>query len=395
MSEEILMHTANDIGPEAMIYVYDPVVKMKGLLVIDSMAGGPAGGGTRMLSDITADEIFGLARAMTNKFAILGLPRGGCKAGIWCDPLIEKEKKKEIMRSFGRALKPYLESRVVTLATDMGVSIEDLDMIYDGVGIKPAGKSLLAEEKDGETLGSHFTGYGVVIAMKAACEVAGVDMSKARLAIEGFGKVGGGVLRYAKKEGVKIVAISTIHEAVYDERGLDVEKLFELRHKYGDICLAQYNDAQHIAAKDLYYLPVEILVPGARPYVLSKDNIGGIQAKIISSGANIPATLEAERIFFERGIVSVPDFIANSGGTISATVNYMEGSAELAFKTIEKLVSKLTKAILQEALENNIDPYRIALEKCRKWVFEKRKEGKKLTFDQTIERIKERSFDLW
>jgi len=390
MSEKILLHAADEIGPEAMVYVYDPESGMKGLLVVDQTATGTAGGGTRMLPNITAEEIFGLARAMTNKFAILDFPRGGCKAGIWGDPMMPKEKKDSIMQAFGRALRPYLESRIVTLATDMGVGSADLESIYEGVGISPPGKGLSAQEKDGEPLENHLTGFGVVIGMKVACEVASIKMNGAQVAIEGFGKVSGGVLRYSAKEGAKVVAISTVHEAIYNDDGLDVERLFELRRQLGDKCLKEYKDAKHIASGDIYFLPVDILSPGARPYVLSKHNAHKVQAKIISSGANIPITEEAEKILFERGIISVPDFIANAGGTIAAWVNFLGGNADQAFKAIDNLISRLATEVLTEARQKNIGPHAIALDKCKQRVLRARAQSEKLTFQEVMPQIKER-----
>lgn len=390
MTSEKILDAADEIGPEAMVYVYDPESGMKGLLVVDSTATGTAGGGTRMLPDVTAEEIFELARAMTNKFAIYDFPRGGCKAGLWGDPMMPREKKNTIMRAFGRALKPYLESRIVSLATDMGVTSADLEIIYEGAGVSPPGKGLSSQEKNGEPLEYHLTGFGVVSAMKATCEIAGINLGGARVAIEGFGKVGGGVLRYSAKEGAKIVAISTIHEAAYNEDGLDVEELLKLRKQLGDGCLSEYEDASHITSADIYFLPVDVLVPGARPFVLTEDNAYKVQAKIICSGANIPITREAEKIFFKRGILSVPDFIANAGGTISAMVNYLGGNADQAFRAIDNLISKLTTEVLMEAREKNIDPYTIALDKCKQRVLKARAQTKKLSFQETMQEIKER-----
>jgi len=389
MSEKILLEEADEIGPETMVYVYDPDTGMKGLLVVDSMPTGTAGGGTRMLPDVTAEEIFGLARAMTNKFAILGFPRGGCKAGIWGDPMMAKDRKNKIMMAFGRALRPYLESRSVSLATDMGVNGSDLEAIYEGVGIPAPGKGLAGKEKDGEPLENYLTGFGVFVAMKAACDIAGIKMKGARAAIEGFGKVGGGAMRYCSQEGARVVALSTVYDAVYNEDGLDIDKLFKLRRQFGDKCLERYEDGRHIASSEIYFLPVDILMPGARPYVLTRDNIDKVQAKIIASGANIPITPEAEKIYFTRGF-SVPDFIANSGGTISAMVSYLGGNENQAFKAIDNLIGKLTTEVLTEACENTVDPYTIALRKCKERVVAARAQTKTLTFEETMEQIKAR-----
>jgi len=389
MSEKILAEYADEIGPETMVYVYDPDTGMKGLLVVDSMPTGTAGGGTRMLPDVSAEEVFGLARAMTNKFAILEFPRGGCKAGIWGDPMMPKDKKRNIMVAFGRALRPYLASREVSLATDMGVTGVDLEAIYEGVGIPAPGKGLSAKEKDGEPLENHLTGFGVVSAMNAACDIAGIKMKGARVAIEGFGKVGGGAARYCSQRGAKLVAVSTAYGAIYNEDGLDIDTLFKLRSQFGDTCLEKYDDGRHIANNEIYFLPVDIMMPGARPYVLTEDNINKVQAKIISSGANIPITPEAEKIYFRMGF-SVPDFIANSGGTISAMVSYLGGNEDQAFKAIDHLIGKLSTEVLTEACEKGIDPYTIALNKCRERVLAARGQTVKLTFEETMEQIKAR-----
>src|SRR4051812_19229895 len=102
------MSPTDDLGPEVVARVYDPETGMRGVLVIDNTVLGPAGGGARMMPNITEEEVAALARSMTFKFGILGLPRGGCKSGIWGDPAMPAESKRRIMRAFGRSLKPFL-----------------------------------------------------------------------------------------------------------------------------------------------------------------------------------------------------------------------------------------------------------------------------------------------
>lgn len=389
MSEKILFEMADEIGPEAVVYVYDPETSMKGVLVVDQMATGTAGGGTRMLPDVTAEEIFRLARAMTNKFAILDFPRGGCKAGIFGDPDMPKNKKKKVMVAFGRSLKPYLSSRQVSLATDMGVGGDDLAAIYEGVGIPGPGKGLSGLEKDGEPLENHLTGFGVVSAIKEAGKVIGIkDMKGITVAIEGFGKVGGGEIRYCNELGAKVVAVSNVYGGIYNKKGLDVEKLLKMRRKLGQKALQEYKDAEQIAPEELYFLKADVISPGARPYVITKDNARKVKAKIVCGGANIPTTPEAEKILFERGTLSVPDFIANSGGTIANMVNYLGGGAEQAFKAIEMLISRLTREVATEALRTKKDPYTIALNICKDRVLKARAQTKKLTFEETMAKIK-------
>ena len=389
MSETILLHQANSIGPETMVYVYDPVSNMKGLLVVDTTAPGTAGGGVRMAPDLSAQEVFDLARAMTNKYAIMKFPRGGCKSGIWGDPGMPRDKKRNIMMAYGRAIRPYLESGIAGVATDLGTSNEDVEAIHEGAGIKRPGKrDLFTQDRDGEQLPTHFTGYGVVSAMKAAAQIAGLNFKGARLAIEGFGKVGFGAVRYGSKEGAKIIALSTIHGAIYNEDGLDAPKLLELRKQLGDECIKEYKDAKHIPSSEIYFLPVDILMPGARAYVISKHHAPKVQAKIIVSGANIPITAEAEEMIFKRGILSVPDFISNAGGIIGNWALRVGGDGDQALKSIHDLITKRTTEVLLEAREKRIMPKTVAENMSEQEIIEVRKQAKRLTLEETTKKIK-------
>lgn len=169
------MNMANELGPEKIVQVYDPRTGMKGVVVIDCTAlGMTAGGGIRMLPDITTREIFQLARAMTYKFGTLGVPIGGAKSGIWADPTVRGEERKNIMRAFGRAVKPLILAGLA-FGADIGTEAEDLDFVFEGAELPPQGTGLMAEKKDGEPIENHVTGYGVVVAVAAACEFAGID----------------------------------------------------------------------------------------------------------------------------------------------------------------------------------------------------------------------------
>ena len=368
-----LLKTADEIGPERIFHVYDPAVGMKGVVVVDTMVFGRAGGGTRMLPDITTEEIFGLARAMTHKFAILDIPTGGAKAGVWADPGIRGAPREAILRAFGNAVKPLLTAGVA-LGADMGTDAEDVATIYEGAGFPPRSPGLSQQEKDGEPLENHATGYGVVVAAKAACEFADIELKGATVAIEGFGKAAGGVARYMVEEGAKVVAISTIKGTAYNEDGLDIKKLLDARKKSGDRAVEEYEDAQHIDRGAIYFLPIDILVPGARPYVIDKNNVSRVQAKVISSIANIPITDEAEEILFQRGIYSVPDFISNAGGVVLALVDSVRGTADDVFKALRNLLGSLTHDMLADARKEGISPRSLAVRRTKEKVLRARTE---------------------
>jgi glutamate dehydrogenase (NAD(P)+) len=361
----------DDIGPELIIHWYDPEVKVKGVMVVDSLALGMATGGTRMAPDITTKEIFWLARTMTIKKATMGVPVGGAKAGIWGDPAVKGQEREAIFRAFGRALKPLFKMNIVRYGEDMGVKATDVEFIGHEAGYPPPPRSeFLTELRDGEPLENHFTGYGVVVSAEIACEFAGKEMKGAKVAIEGFGKVGGGAARYFANKGANIVAISNIMGGIYNDDGLDMEELFKLRKGFGEECLMKYTDADRIDKQELLFLPVDIISPGGRPFVISEENVDNVKAKVIASGANIPITDSALESLFHNEVVVPPDFIANSGGSTAGLSRRAGLTPDQTFVAIEKVIGSNTREILESSKKENINPTRLArsraLDKVRK-----------------------------
>jgi glutamate dehydrogenase (NAD(P)+) len=354
--------TIDQLGPEKVLHVYDPSTELKAVVVVDTISIGGAAGGTRMLPDITTEEIFQLARAMTHKFAILDFPIGGAKAGIWAEPGIHGPQRRELMLSFGRAVKTLLGAGI-TLAADMGTDNEDVATFFEGAGVPKKFTGLSNQMVDGEPLEDHATGYGVVVSALAACQFAGLNIKNARVAIEGFGKVGGGVARYISESGASVVAISTLNGAIYNKDGLDVKALLEARKTAGDKAVLEYKKAKRIRSHELYNLPVDILIPGARPYVITKKNAGGVKAKVISSIANIPMTDEAEAILFKKGILAVPDFISNAGGVILGVVDVLGGTSDDVFRVLRDFLGPLSSGILSEAKQQGVNPRALAVQK--------------------------------
>jgi glutamate dehydrogenase (NAD(P)+) len=355
----------DDIGPEFIAHWYDPEVKIRGVMVVDSLALGMATGGTRMLPDITTKEICMLARTMTYKKATMGVPVGGAKAGIWADPGVKAPKREAIFRAFGKALKPLFKTNIVRSGEDMGVNHEDVEIIGREASYPPLPPTDFSKElRDGEPLENHFTGYGVVVAAREACKFAGLNMSGAAVAIEGFGKVGGGAARYFAKNGAKVVALSTILGGIYNEKGLDMTQLFNLRRSFGDECILKYKDAQPIDKGELFFIPVDILSPGGRPFVIHEGNAERIKGKIIASGANIPITDGALEELFQKGVMVVPDFIANSGGSTAGLSRRSGLTADQTFTAIEKVIGGNTREILETASKEKVNPTKLAKERA-------------------------------
>ena len=381
----------DEIGPEIVTHVYDPLTGMRGVVVIDTLAYGSSGGGIRMLLGINTEEITRLARAMTYKFAALKLPLGGAKGGIWHNP--KAPDRDEIVAAYGRAIKPLIAQGLYIAGADMGTNASDVMELYRIAGVPEGAPSGIGLKiKEGMPLEDHFTGFGVVIAAKTACKFADVQIESASVALEGFGKVGGGVARYIQRAGAKLVAISTTEGAIYNPKGLDVEKLLEMRKQHGDKVVLSYKDAKTIKQEELFTLPVDILVPGARPDVINESNAYKIKAKVVAEAANIPITSRAEEILFDRGIISVPDFIANAGGVISEVVDRMsEGKAteKQAFANIEKTIASTVKEVISTALRDRINPRATAIEMTKETVMEAIRRREKLGWEQTRKVVKE------
>jgi glutamate dehydrogenase (NAD(P)+) len=380
----------DEIGPEKIAHVYDPATGMKGVIVVDcTTLGRGAGGGIRMVPDITTEEVAALARAMTFKFASLGVPVGGAKSGILADPSIKGGERKELMRAFGRAAKPFMESGL-SFGADIGTDGSDLPVIHEGAEIEWQSAGLLTEEKDGEPLENHVTGYGVAVATGAACDFAGVDIKEASVAIEGFGKVGGGVARYITEMGARVVGLSTIHGAIYNENGLDTGTLLEARKTSGDKAVTEYKDAEHLNKEDLFTLPVDILIPGARPYVITEKNADNVRAKIISSIANIPITDTAEEMLFKKGVCVVPDFISNAGGAVIGIIDFLGGTSDKTFPAAKELIASSTRDILADAKKEKINPRSLAVKRITEKILRVREEGSKMVGQEIVKIMKER-----
>lgn len=385
---ELLHKISDDIGPERVHLWYDPEINVRGVVVIDTTVFGTADGGTRMLQDITVEEMAELARSMTYKFASFDIPIGGAKCGIWANPKIIGSERQSIFRAFGKAIRPLLSSRVLlSTGTDMGTYYEDLKIAF-----KASGRISLGREPqiDGVPVTDLATGFGVTVAAQEACRFLNFDFEESSVAIEGFGKVGGSVLKSMVKLGANVVAVSTINGCLYNPKGLDIDMLLNEREECGDECVLSFTNARHLPKEALFQLPVDILVPGARPREINSMNVGKIRAKIISSGANMPITEGAEEALYRRGIISVPDFIANAGGIISGLILMFGGDPSIAMQGVMRVIASSTANVLKSSHKEDVNPKKLAVRRAREKVLEARLKGKRLSYKQLCDVIKER-----
>lgn len=356
----------DDFGPEKILEVYDPKTKMHGFLVIDSTVLGPGKGGIRMTPDFSKEEDLRLARAMTWKCALAELPFGGAKSGIIADSKkMTKEEKKRIIEAFSKALKPVCPSQYVA-APDMYTGEEEMKWFAEANGSMKActGKP---ERLGGipHELGS--TGFGVFHSTKVAAEHYGLNLKSTTVSIQGFGNVGSFAAKFLSEAGAKIIAVSDSSGCLHVPNGIDVKKLIEVKERTGSVI----NYPANTKCRNIFELPVDILVPAATADVINKNNVDRVNAKIIVEAANIPIPHDIEEALFERDILIVPDFVANAGGVISSYVEYIGGKAEQMFKLVEEKIEKNTKLVLEKSKNDKISPREAAMKIAEKRIREK------------------------
>jgi glutamate dehydrogenase/leucine dehydrogenase len=339
---------ADDLGPEKVVELYDPAVGLKAIVVVDNTAAGPAIGGTRMAPDVTLEECFGLARAMTFKNAAAGLPHGGAKSVIAADPAMPKADKERLIRAFARALR---EITSYIPGPDMGTNEEAMAWIKDETG-RSVG---LPPEIGGiplDVIGA--TGYGLAASAEVAERYSGVSLKGARVAVQGFGAVGHHAARFLAELGCVLVAAADSRGMIANADGLDIAAL--MNHARSGKGLATFSGGTAGERDAIVGVDCDIWIPAARPNVLTAENQGDLKARLILQGANIPATLEAEAALHARGVVSVPDFIANAGGVICASVEYHGGSQAQALTVIREKIMANTEETLARAKSEGITP---------------------------------------
>ena len=338
----------DDIGPLKIIHIHRPRAGLKAVVAVDNVACGPAIGGVRMAPDVTAVEAFRLARAMTFKNAAAGLPHGGGKSVIYGDPTMAAQDKERVIRAFAQSIAELIE---YIPGPDMGTDERAMGWIHDEIG-RSVG---LPREIGGIPLDEiGATGFGLAAAVEVACDYAKLSLKGARVAVQGFGSVGKHAARFLAQRGAILVAASDTRGTLHDSDGLDIAALTAL--KDAGQPLGTFPRGRKLPLDAIIDVDCDIWIPAARPDVLRKDNVGRLRTKIVAQGANIPCTLEAEAILAERGILSLPDFIANAGGVICAATEYHGGTEAAAYSIIDEKIRANMKAVLEEARKREILP---------------------------------------
>ena len=345
---------ADELGPAKIIHVYEPACQLKGVLVVDNVAAGPAIGGLRMAPDVSTEECFRLARSMTLKNAAAGLPHGGGKSVIFGDPKIPTRDKERLLRTFASALRGVED---YIFGPDMGITEECMAWVRDEIG-RAIG---LPREIGGIPLDEiGATGWGVLRATEIALEHRKLQFSGLRFVVQGFGAVGKHAARFLAEKGSILVGAADSRGAVYDANGIDVSRLIELKLEGGSV--ADWPTGEKVANTKAVEMECDLLIPAARPDAINTENVERVATKIIVPGANIAITADAECYLHEKGILCIPDFIANAGGVICAAIEYQGAPESTVFSVIDDKIGRNTQTVLDDAERRNILPRQAASE---------------------------------
>ena len=324
--------------PMRQLIVHFPVVLdngevqvFEGYRVQHNSSRGPTKGGIRYHPDVDVNETSALAMWMTWKCAVANIPFGGAKGSVKVDTKqLSKRELEKMTRRYVTEISSMLGERSDIPAPDIGTNAQVMAWIMDTMSMAQGhtvpgsvtGKPIELGGSEGRV---EATGRGVVTAVEEAAKVIGLDMGKARVVVQGFGNVGATAARLAVDAGATVVGISDAQGGIYNPKGLPVHDLVQ-RYSSREGGIREYQDCEKVGNLELLELPCDVLIPAAISAQITHENADRIKAKMIVEGANGPCTPEADRIFSDKGVLVVPDILANAGGVV---VSYFEWVQDL------------------------------------------------------------------
>lgn len=326
----------------------------EGHRVIHSANLGPSKGGIRYSMGVTLDEVKALAAWMTWKCAVVGIPYGGAKGGIKCDPReLSRGELERLTRAYTNAMSTVFGPERDIPAPDVGTNPQIMAWIMDeysklkGVS-SPAvvtGKPIVLGGSQGRL---EATGRGVMVSARSAMGKLKMNPGKATAAVQGFGNVGSISAKLLEEQGVTIVAISDVSGAYYNKEGIDILNAIKFVEKNGGT-LEGFTDGDKISNDELLELDVDVLVPAALEDQITAENADRIKARLIVEGANGPTSYGADKILNDKGIMVIPDILANAGGV---SVSYFEWvQNRLGYFWTEERVNRRADRIMKQAFE--------------------------------------------
>jgi glutamate dehydrogenase (NAD(P)+) len=351
---EDVVRGTDELGPAKIVHVFEPALGLEAVLVVDNVACGPSIGGLRMAPDVSTTECVRLARAMTLKNAAAGLPHGGGKSVLYGDPRTSPDFKERLIRAFAYALRN--ESDYI-FGPDMGTDETCMAWVKDEIG-RAVGLPIALGGIPLDEIGA--TGWGIRHAAEVAAPYCQLDLAGARVVIQGFGAVGKHSARFLAERGAILVAASDSHGTIHDPNGIDVANLIGLKEAGKPV--AAHVGGCRLDRDAVLDIDCDIWIPAARPDVVREENVHRLKTRLVLEGANIPFTAGAERALHDRGVLVVPDFIANAGGVICAAMEYQGATESAALAAIEEKIRTNTRMVLEAATAHRIPPRQAALD---------------------------------
>ena len=376
--QKVLRSPAREVTVHIPVQLDDGRLEVfTGYRVQHSIARGPAKGGIRYAPDVTLDEVRALASWMTWKCAVVGIPFGGGKGGVICDPnLLSPGELERITRRYTAELFEFIGPEIDVPAPDMNTNDQTMAWIMDTYSMHArhtqtavvTGKPI---DLGGSRGRSEATGRGCMVVTEQAMRRFGLERSSTRVVIQGFGNVGGMAAKIMSRAGFKIVAIVEYDGAVYNAQGLDIRALAEHRQKTGSI--KGFSGGEDMDRDEAFFLETDILMPAAKENVITSQNAHRLRTKILCEGANGPTTHMADPILREKGIFVIPDILANAGGV---TVSYFEWvqdrqgyfwNEQLVNSRLEEIMVESFNAVVAYAekhgVDNRLAAYMLALDR--------------------------------
>ncbi|MDX9974964.1 MAG: Glu/Leu/Phe/Val dehydrogenase [FCB group bacterium] len=344
----------------------------RGYRVQHAITSGPGKGGLRYSPAVNLGEVTGLALLMGWKCGLMGLPFGGAKGGINCDPrALSKAELERVTRRYTIEMIPFIGPMVDVMAPDLGTNEEVMGWMFDTYSMLighnvpqiVTGKSVALYGTVGRR---EATGRGVVFCIEQAAEQIGLALPGATAVVQGMGNVGSVVALELSRRGAKIVAVADAYGAVHNPKGLDIEAL--VAHVRAGGRVPDFPEADGVSAQDVLTLPCDILVPAAVESVITADNAPKIRCRILAEAANGPTTVAADRLLREnKDILLIPDILCNAGGV---TVSYFEWVQDIQMyfwdeeevnRQLRKVMLKTFARVADYARRNEVDMRTAAL----------------------------------
>jgi len=358
--------------PERIVAVSIPVrldngelEVFEGFRVQHCSALGPYKGGIRFYPDVTLEDDIALATLMTLKNSLAGLPYGGGKGAVRVDPRkLSARELEQLARGYVRALYPVLGELVDIPAPDVGTDSRVMAWMVDEYSKllgrnAPASFTAKPAVLWGNPVREYATGYGCAVMTREAAERILGNFKGLALAVQGFGNTGQWHAYWASKMGFKVVAISDLSGTVYDPNGIDIEKAMKVKSETGKV--VDYPDGKKLSdPKAALYVDADVIAPDAVENQITLENVGKVKAKLVVEGANGPTTPEAELELVKRGVVVVPDFLANAGGVV---MSYLEWVQNLQWHWWSE---EETRAKLERIMRDNFERVWAKFEEMRR-----------------------------